>query len=219
MARTRIKSVFDDFFLRISRYTDLLLKISVAKRVEIPKEYEGDILKEVLESEKKRIHEAFVLNIYVTWELLAESVLIDCLSRDSSQYARHKDITLPKTPSRTLCRGLISGVGYFDFRDTGELKGIAKKILVPKFNPFSTIPADAGKKINEFCLIRNYLAHRSEDSKRALRGMYEKRYNTGFCEPGDFFFEYDAGEKQIRFASYTNAFIYAAEQMAEFLGV
>ena len=81
------------------------------------------------------------------------------------------------------------------------------------------IPSDEGKKIDEFCVIRNYLAHYSDSSKQSLTRMYKNKYGLSFREPGDFFFEYDTNKRQIRFAHYTNAFLKATDEMAIFLNV
>lgn len=219
MGKQSLKAEFDKFFVLINEYTDLLLKIFEAKEVVIPPEKKKEIYTEVLTSEKKHIHEAFVLKIYVAWEVLVENLFIECLSRDPSQYAKYKDIRLRKSLSRDVCRCLISGLGYFDFKDTGDLKGKAKRVLVPKYNPFKMIPSDEGKKIDEFCVIRNYLAHYSDSSRQSLMRMYKDKYNLPFHEPGDFFFEFDKHKKQICFASYTNAFLKSVDEMAIFLGV
>lgn len=219
MLKSSLKSEFDDFFICINEYTDLLFKIFEAKEVIIPPEKRREILTEILLSEKKHIHEAFVLKIYVAWEVLVENLLIECLSRDPSKYAEYKGIRLAKRLTKDVCRCLISGLGYFDFKDTGDLKGKANNILIPKSNPFAKIPRDAGNKIDEFCVIRNYLAHYSESSRQSLIRMYKNKYSLTFREPGDFFFEFDKQNKQIRFANYTNAFMKAADEMALFLGV
>lgn len=218
MGKYSLKAEFDRFFVLINEYTDLLLKIFEAKRVVIPPQKKKEILTVMLPSEKKQIHEAFVLKTYVAWEVLVENLFVECLSRDPSQYAKYKAIKLPKRLARDVCRGLISGLGYFDFKDTGDLKGKAKRVLVPKYNPFKMIPSDEAKKIDEFCVIRNYLAHYSDSSRQSLMRMYKDKYALPFREPGDFFFEFDKQNKQIRFANYTNAFLKAADEMAIFLG-
>ncbi len=219
MGKHSLKIEFDKFFVLINEYTDLLFKIFEAKEVIIPTEEKKEILTEVLYSEKRHIHEAFVLKIYVAWEVLVENLFVECLSYDPSMYAKFKAVRLPKRLAKDVCRGLISGLGYFDFRDTGDLKGKAKRVLIGKYNPFAKIPSDEASKIDEFCLIRNYLAHYSDSSKQSLKRMYKNRYGLSFREPGDFFFDYDRKKKQIRFANYTNAFLKAADEMAIFLGV
>lgn len=225
MGKYSLKAEFNKFFVRINEHTDLLLKIFEAKKVVIPPEKKKEILTEILPSEKKQIHEAFVLKIYVAWEVLVENIFIECLSRDPSKYAEYKGIRLAKRLTKDVCRSLVSGLGYFDFKDTGDLKGKAKKVLAPRYNPFKMIPSDEGKKIDEFCVIRNYLAHYSDSSKQSLMRMYRNNYNLTFREPGDFLFDIvefvELGKryKQTRFANYTNAFMKAADEMALFLAV
>ena len=219
MGKYSLKAEFNKFFVRINEHTDLLLKIFEAKKVVIPPEKRKEILTEILPSEKKQIHEAFVLKIYVAQEVLVENLFVECLSRDPSKYAEYKGIRLAKRLTKDVCRSLVSGLGYFDFKDTGDLKGKAKKVLAPRYNPFKMIPSDEGKKIDEFCVIRNYLAHYSNSSKQSLMRMYKNKYSLTFREPGDFFFEFDKQDKQIRFANYTNAFMKAADEMALFLAV
>jgi hypothetical protein len=225
MLKSSLKRQFDTFFIRINQYTDLLLKVFEAKEVVIPPEKKKEILTEVLPSEKKQIHEAFVLKIYVAWEVLVENVFVECLSRDPSKYAGYKGIKLAKRLTKDVCRGLISGLGYFDFKDTRDLKGKAKRVLATKYNPFAKIPPDAGNKIDEFCVIRNYLAHYSDSSRQSLARMYKNKYALTFRQPGDFLFEMvefvELGKraKQTRFANYSDGFIKAADEMAIFLGV
>jgi len=154
MRKYSLKAEFDKFFVLINEYTDLLLKIFEAKEIVIPPQKKKEILTKILPSEKKHIHEAFVLKIYATWEVLVENLFVECLSRDPSEYANFKTIKLPKRLTKDVCRGLITGLGYFDFKDTGDLRGKAKKVLVGKYNPFAKIPLDEGKKIDEFCIIK-----------------------------------------------------------------
>jgi hypothetical protein len=219
MGRYSLKGEFDSFFVLINEYTDLLLKVFEAIEVVIAPQKKKEILTEVLSSEKKHIHEAFVLKIYVAWEVLVENLFVDCLSRDPSQYALYKTVKLPKKLTRDVCRGLVSGLGYFDFKDTRDLKGKAKRVLVEKYNPFVKISSSDAAKIDEFCTIRNYLAHYSDSSRQSLGRMYKNKYGSPFREPGDFFFEFDKKKRQIRFADYANAFLKAADEMAIFLGV
>lgn len=219
MGKYSLKAEFERFFVLVSEHTDLLLKIFESHQVIIPPQKKKEILTEILLSEKKQIHEAFVLKIYVAWEVLVENLFVECLSRDPSQYVKYKAFKLPKKLTKDVCRGLISGLGYFDFKDTGDLKGKAKRLLTVRYNPFVKIPSDEAKKIDEFCIIRNYLAHYSDSSRQSLMRMYKEKYSLSFREPGDFFFEFDKHKKQIRFADYTNAFLKAADEMAIFLSV
>lgn len=171
--------------------------------------------------EKKQIFEAFVLKIYVSWELLVQGILIDCLNRDTSQYAKHTETPLPKHLSRNVCKALLKGLGYFP--RPADIKKTAKNILVPRHNPFGAIPESAARKMKEFRTIRNYLAHYSDSSRTKLKTMYKRNYNLKhFQEPGDFLFRQFGRSRpggKIRFATYIKSFFDAADAMASFLSV
>lgn len=219
-----LKSEFDVFFVSMAQHTDLLVKIMRCKGIVLSEEDKKEIVPEILVAEKKQIHEAFVLNLCVTWEILAENVFVECLLRDSSNYTKRTGFVLPrKKLTKDICRGLISGLGYFDFRDTSDLKGKAKKFLAERYNPFKEIPGDVNSKINEFYMIRNFIAHRSNSAKQTLKRMLNQKYNMRFRYPGNFLFDEveftESGEKgkEIRFANYSKAFEKAADKMAVFL--
>ena len=220
------KTEFERFFTSMTQYTDLLVKIIGTKKVIIPQHKKEEISVPLSIFEKQQIHEAFVLKICAIWEILVEDVLVECLRCDTSSYSKTKGITLPKKLTKNLCKGLVSGLGYFDFRDMGDLRGKAKKILADNYNPFKEILPREIKKINEFYIMRNYIAHRSNTSKQALMRMYKSRYGMEkFRQPGDFLFDIigftEVGErgKQIRFADYSSSFMTAADQLAAFLDI
>lgn len=206
MRKSSFEETFERFFSRLNWYTDLLVKVT-----------EDPI---IILTEKKEIYEAFVLKIHVTWELLVENLLIDCLNRNTSKYAEYKATNLPRNLSKNICRCLLTGIGFFDTRGASETQKIAKDILVNKFNPFSKIPKIDAKRINEFYIIRNYLAHYSEKSKLSLMKVYKINYKfKNFREPGHFLCAHDRQTKQVRFANYIDSFINSADKMADFLRV
>ena len=206
MRKSSFKDTFNRFYIRMVWYIDFLDKIS-------------NVNQSILNpTEKKEILEAFVLKVYVAWEILVQDLLINCLNRDTSQYAKHKDMVLPPHLTRNVCEVLISGLGFFDIKGMGQLKKIAKDILVPIYDPFRKILKDDSDKIEEFKKIRNYIAHYSSRSKQKLFAMYKSEYSLKkFCEPGNFLSSFDKKTKQTRFRNYTKAFFNAANAMDEFL--
>lgn len=206
MRKSSFNDTFNRFFKRMLWYKNFLNKISNTDQ-------------SILNStEKKEILEAFVLKVYVTWEVLVQDLLVDCLNRDTSQYAEHKDMSLPQHLPRNVCEVLISGLGFFDMKGMSQLKRISKDILVSNYNPFPNILNYDSRKIEEFRKIRNYIAHYSSSSKQKLLAMYKSEYSLKkFCEPGNFLSAFDKQTKQIRFQNYTTSFFDAAEAMAEFL--
>ena len=220
-----LKDEFDKFFNSMTQHTDLLVKIIAVKEIVLSPSEEREIQPKILLKEKKQIHEAFVLKICATWEILAESIFVECLPWNTSKYSASKGITLPTKLTPNTCKGLISGLGYFSFRNAKDIKDKAKRYLKDRWNPFKEIPSDLITKINEFYIIRNYIAHRSDAARQSLVKMYKKTYGMRFRPPGNFLFEtvtfVESGErgKEIRFANYSEAFVKAADEMAFYLGI
>lgn len=225
MLTSSLKAEFNDFFASMIQHTDLLVKIIKTTKIELLPTEKKEILPKFLPTEKKQIHEAFVLKICATWEILAENVFVECLSQDTSNYAVYKGIVLPKKLTKNTCKGLVSGLRYFDCGNLSSIRGKANNLLVDHKNPFKDISGDVITKINEFYQIRNYIAHRSDTAKQSLKRMYKQSYKMRFRLPGNFLFDMvkfvELGErgKEIRFANYSKAFEKAADEMAIFLGI
>ena len=208
MRKSSVELTFDNFTGWLKWYDDFLAKIYMSRRV--VRTFQ----------EKLEIFEAFVLRIDAIWGIFVEQLLIDCLNRDTSQYARHTGTALPKHLPKEQCMAMLLGLGYLDFRSIGEIKKIGRDVLVDVNNPFKGIPQSAGSKIDEFYKIRNYVAHYSSLSKRSLMKVYKEKYGMKrFREPGDFLMAQDRKSGQIRFSNYVDAFIEVAYNMGLFLGV
>jgi len=185
-----------------------LIKIEGAKKV----------VKSV--DEKRNVFEAYVFRICANWEILIEDLLIDCLNKDTSQYKESTGFGIPKHLSRETCKAMILGVTYIDFRSVSDLKRMAKRILVPQFNPFKGIPRSNGEKIDEFFALRNYLAHYSDAARRRLDNIYRNRHGLkSFREPGDFLLAKDKVHGIPRMAVYINNFIDTADIMGKFCNI
>lgn len=208
MRKSSVEATFGRFFVWMDRYGDFINRVYKAKNVV------GS------QRDKKELFEAFVFKFHIVWEILVEELLIDCLNHDSSQYAKYMDMTLPKHATRNQCKAMIYGLKHLDFRSVSEVKTIARGILVPEHNPFVVIPKSNSNKIDEFYRIRNYLAHYSITARRSLGMIYRRRYGLQrFREPGDFLLCWDRKSGQTRFGNYVDAFVGAAEKMAQFCGI
>lgn len=208
MRKGDVKVTLENFELAMTWYTLFLQNILGAQRV----------VKTA--REKKELLEAFVFKIVATWDIFVEDLLVDCLNRDSSAYARYMRLNLRKHLSRSECQAMVVGLGYLDFRGISDLTKVANNILTPANNPFRSIPKSAEKKIDEFFAIRNYLAHYSIPAKRRLMTIYEERYDLkNFRAPGDFLYASRGRDGQIRFGDYVDAFSEASRAMGKALGI
>ena len=156
----------------MQNHTDFETKLDVMDKVaaQIAARQLGADMRDVLA-------EGLVLTLAGYWEEVVDEDFVDALNRDTSSYAKRMGVELPKNLSRDICFGLLVGDGYLDFRDTGEIVGRSKKVLVTAYNPFVHLTTTVRKSIDEFYVLRNYLAHRSKRAHRAYRAMLEKDFH------------------------------------------
>ena len=208
MRKSSFERSLTNFHIDMNRDIDLLMKIEGAKKV----------VRSI--QQKRSIFEAFVLRVCAYWETLVENLLLDCLNQDTSRYAEYTGFRLPKHISRETCKAVLLGIGYTDFKNVGHLKQTSKKTLVDRCNPFVQIPPSNVRKIAEFFIMRNYLAHYSPAARRALFSMYQNVYRMSkFVEPGVFLLAEDRKEGIPRMGVYINNFKSTANAMGKFLGI
>lgn len=183
-------------------YVDFLDRILGAQRVV------GSI------EDKREIAESTLLRICAYWESFVDEELVDCANIDSSTLPEFTGVRLPTNLPRAVCEAILFRGGYLDFPSVGALKGFAKRALAETVNPFAKIRPATAAKIDEVFTIRNYLAHQSKASRRALMKMYRENYDLGrFQEPGRFLL---ANNAQM-LAEYIGAFIDASQQMRQII--
>ena len=121
----------------------------------------------VPQTELEAIYELAFLNIFVAFEnelleLLKTSVLLD---KDTK--GRKLSIFLPK--SRTLADKLIHGtMAYIQLLPVEQLEKISRAYL-KEGGPFAKLSQEQKLKINRSYSIRNYIAHKSPQSKRIFQ--------------------------------------------------
>jgi len=208
MRKGSVQLTFERFDYWLLRYITLINKVIAAKRV---------IGSPV---DKKELLEAFVLKIVASWEVFVDDLMVDCLNRDSSQYAEYMQLRLAKHLPRPVCEAMLSGLGYTNFRSVSDIKKVARNVLTAANNPFKAIPAPDTDMIDEFTKMRNYLAHYSTVARRSLHTSYKRRHKlTNFREPAEFLYATNHKTRQIRFGDYVDAYINASKAMQNALGM
>lgn len=170
--------------------------------------------------EKIDIIEAFVFKLCAEWEVFVETLLVDCLNKDTSKYSEFMGLKIPKHVTRDQCIAMVSGLGYFDTKGINDLKNVVKNILTSSNNGFKEIKKADGLLIDDLFTIRNYLSHFSYKSERGLKKMYKNRYQLRtFRTPGEFLYAIDKKNKQMRIGNYSDALFRAANSIAKFHGL
>lgn len=203
MRKCSLEKIFSDFLAEIGWYNVFIERAMLARHIV------------ATQREKYEVLEAFVLKVHAAWSVFAENLFVGCLNRDASNYAGYFGLELPRNISKDQCRAMLQGLSYLNLRSVSEMKTWAKRILVPRYNPFGKISSRVDNLVEDFNTIRDCIAHRSASSRRKLDRMYRNRYRLRKCPtPGDFLFTTDRRTHQARFANYMNAFEHATVAMA-----
>ena len=161
--------------------------------------------------------EAFSVKTICDWEWYAERMICECLNQDTTQLAKELDLKLPKQITIDECTAYLNGLGYFDLKNIGNLVSVGKKVLIPSKNPFLHISKEVKSYINDFYVFRNFVAHKSNKSKRTLLRVYKKYDQNEFTEVGQFLSQSYDNNKSIRLQDFSAAFWLAAFNIMEFL--
>lgn len=168
--------------------------------------------------EASEIIEAFTIKTICDWEWYIEKMICECLKDNTNQLANQLELKLPQTISIDECVAYLNGLGYFDLKNASNLKSIARKILVKEKNLFEKISTESKSHIDDFYALRNYVAHRSNKSKKTLINTYQKYDQKEFIEVGQFLLEKTNKEKTtIRFQDFGSSFWLGAFNIMEFL--
>lgn len=214
MRKVSTKIHFEIFFENMKYFNNLLQSILDFDSFN----YSNGAKEKVSIYDKRQIFEAFVLKVDSEWQSLIRSLFVSCLSIDTTRYSESTCSNVPKHLPWNVCRAMVNGLGFFDFRNLGDIKNLGKKYLVDECNPFKITYDSYGKKIDEFYSIRNFIAHKSHFSYGKLKLMYKNRYNIDrFIKPGKFLMTTDRKEDQIRFGVYMDCMWQKAEQMKKIL--
>ncbi|WP_333810111.1 hypothetical protein [Flavobacterium sp.] len=168
--------------------------------------------------EISEIIEAFTIKSICDWEWYIERMLCETLKNDTTKLSETLDLVLPKKISTDECFVYLNGLNYFDLKNASNLKDISKKILVDDYNPYLKISNEAKNKIDEFYIIRNYVAHKSKKSKKSLMNIYKKYDILEFRDAGEFLLSKgNENSKTIMVQDYGSAFWLSAFNILEFL--
>lgn len=170
------------------------------------------------EYEASQVIEAFAIKTLCDWEWYCEKMICECLQLDTTNLSNHLELKLPKEISTDECIAYLNGLGYFDLKNASNLKFISKKILVEKLNPFVKINSDAIKHIDDYYIIRNYIAHKSNKSKKSLMTAYNRNGQKTFIEAGEFLLSKKSKyETELRIQYFEGSFWLSTYNILEFL--
>jgi hypothetical protein len=121
-----------------------------------------------------------IVRIYRGFEELMLKTIIAAININPATISYATGISFPKHLSQNVCRYLVVGKGYFDFRGRD---GLIQKIraYIPEAHPLVTLVKDSRFKqsLERLFSLRNFAAHESVQAKNAaLKATGQKRLKS-----------------------------------------
>ena len=115
-------------------------------------------------------HDLAIIRLYRAFESLMLDALVGALNNDTSTLSSRTGFSFPKHRTDEVCRCLVTGRGYFDFKGRDGLIKTLKQYL-PDDHYLVKVVSKPGYR-NSLELLssaRNYAAHESQQSKSAFK--------------------------------------------------
>ena len=126
------------------------------------------------------IYDYAVIRLYREFESLMFDALVGAINNDTSTLSEKTGCDFPDHLKEEVCRFLVTGSGYFDFRGRSGLIRTLKNYVS---NDHYLVKIIKKRKylmpLKRLTSLRNHAAHRSAKSKRAaLNAIGQKRMGT-----------------------------------------
>ncbi len=145
-----------------------------------------------INNQRNRIHkelllESFLLRSCAYWEHFLEKEIILLVKLNPDTFKSYFNISVNFSLDHNLIRAILIGDKYQDWHDIQKFRSYFQKIIESKVNPFTKLTKEQLDLLNFVYILRNYLSHYSEYSKKKLFSMYKANYSyKKFIEPGSF---------------------------------
>jgi len=126
------------------------------------------------------IYDYAMIRLYREFESLMFDALVGAINNDTSTLSEKTGYDFPDHLKEEVCRFLVTGSGYFDFRGRSGLIGTLKN-YVPNDHYLVTVVKKRKylMPLKRLTALRNHAAHSSTKSKRAaLNAIGQQRMRT-----------------------------------------
>jgi len=115
-------------------------------------------------------HELAIIRLYRAFETLMLDALVGALNNDTSTISEKTGFSFPKHLTDEVCRYLIIGNDFFDFKGRSGLIKKLKQYLPDDHYLVQAVSKPAYRDaLDKLSSARNYAAHESQQSKDAFR--------------------------------------------------
>ncbi len=123
------------------------------------------------------VYEYAIIRLYREFEKLILDVLVGAVNNDTSTLSEVTGFTFPKHLTDEVCRFLIIGDGYFDFKGRDSLIRIIRRYVPVSHYIVEIIRKERYKDpLDKLVALRNFSAHASTSAKkRAKKVVGQKR--------------------------------------------
>jgi len=116
------------------------------------------------------IYEYAIIRLYRGFEILILEALVGAINNDSKTVSSRTGIQFPKHMTDEVCRYLIVGDGYFDFRGREGLIRTIKGFVPDSHYLLAAVKNEKYRApIDRLIALRNWSAHGSAASKRRMK--------------------------------------------------
>lgn len=117
-----------------------------------------------------------VIRLYREFESLMFDALVGAINNDTTALSASTGHDFPKHLNQDICRFLVTGTGYFDFRGRDGLIKTLKNFAPPDHYLIDVVKDQKYKKaLEQLVSLRNFAAHSSKQSrKQALQSIGQK---------------------------------------------
>lgn len=115
-------------------------------------------------------HDLAIIRLYRAFESLMLDALVGALNNDTSTLSTRTGFSFPKHLTDEVCRFLVTGRGYFDFKGRDGLIKTLKQYLPDAHYLIAIVSKPAYRdSLERLTAARNYAAHESQQSKAAFK--------------------------------------------------
>ena len=114
------------------------------------------------------LHNYAIIRLYLEFESLMLDALVGAINNDTSTLETTTSVAFPKHLTDEVCKFLITGTGYFDFKGRDGLIKTLKSFVPDTHYLLEAVRKPVYKPaLERLTTLRNFAAHESAASKRA----------------------------------------------------
>jgi hypothetical protein len=144
--------------------------------VEETKAYVAAASQRLSAAHRSRVYDGAIIALYRDFENLILEVLVGAINNDTTTISSQLGVAFPRHLTDEVCRYIITGPSYFDFKGREGLISRVKQ-YVPKDHYLVEVLKEQRHKtpLEQLVALRNFAAHSSPQSRKAALEATEQK--------------------------------------------